>query len=148
MKIKTERFGEIEVEERKILRFPQSIPGFTATQFTLLTIEEHHPFRWLQSVDAPSLAFVILDPLPYFKDYKPVVSNMDLTFLEMTAQSEALLFVICVIKDGPSITANLLAPVLINPKNNLGKQVILLNQDYPIRQPLHLYAKAEKAEAV
>ena len=52
---------------------------------------------------------------------------------------------VLVCKDAAS---NLLAPVMINPKNNRGKQVILLNQEYPVRQPLNLLPKVRQAEAV
>ena len=148
MEIKTTRFGTITVEDGKVLHFPQSIPGFASKEFVLLTLEDQRPFRWLQAVDDPNLAFVVLDPFPFFKDYKPLVPTVDMAFLEMTAQSEALLFVLCVVKEGPTITANLLAPILINPGNNRGKQVILMNQDYPIRQPLSLTPKVQEAKAV
>lgn len=148
MKIETTRFGTVEVEEEKVLEFPHSIPGFTSRKFVLLTLEDQQPFRWLQSADDPDLAFVILDPFPYFKEYKPIISAVDLAFLDMDGQGEALLFVLCVVREGPIITANLLAPILINPNNNRGKQVILLNQDYPVRQPLNLMPKVMETEAV
>lgn len=132
MEIQTARFGTINVADNKILHFPHSIPGFTEREFALLRVEEHLPFMWLQAVHDPDLAFVIVDPYLFFPEYAPVVGEGDRLFLELT--DEVMVFSIVSIQE--EITLNLLAPVVINPHRNRGKQVILEATPYSVRHSL------------
>lgn len=62
MKIETTRFGTIEVPEEKVIDFPWGIPGFESVKRYILIDHKDTPFKWLQAVDEPSLAFVVFPP--------------------------------------------------------------------------------------
>ncbi len=64
MKLNTKNFGKIEIKEEDIIYFPDGILGFEEEkQFVIINNEdEQNPFHWLQSVQNPELAFVIINP--------------------------------------------------------------------------------------
>ena len=70
MKLHTKNFGLLEIEEEKIIAFPEGIPGFEEEkEFVIINNEdEENPFCWLQSVNNPDLAFVITTPFLIFSD--------------------------------------------------------------------------------
>ena len=81
--------------------------------------------------DETSLGFVILDPRVPFVDYDPVFTPEDLEGLEASSADElVLLCVVTVPQDVKQMTANLLAPLVINPAKRLGKQVIISDPKY------------------
>ena len=79
MKITTKVFGEVDIEESKILHFPQGIVGFPElTDFALIhDIEKEGvcAIRWLQSMQEPSFAMPVMDPLAVKPDYNPIVED-------------------------------------------------------------------------
>lgn len=135
MKIKTTRFGELEIDESTIITFPEGIIGFEKSkQFVILTKKNNAPLRWLQSVEDPRLAFIIINPYLFKQDYKPIVDKNDLQCIELKHIDDAEVLTIVVVPENPrDMVANLMAPILINPKNCKAKQVIINDTDYPTR---------------
>lgn len=136
MKLKTRHFGTIEIDEKKILDFPEGLPGFeNVKKFILLgKLEEESPFQWLQSVDSPELAFVVIDPRLIMPDYIVDVDDNEAEILEIKNTDNVLVYSIVVVpEDITAMTANLKAPVLINTENNKGKQMINKNDEYPLK---------------
>ena len=75
MKLSTRVFGEVEISEDKILTFPNGIIGFPdMTRFTLMhdSEKDDSSIHWLQSVDEPSFAMPVIDPLYVKEDYNPL----------------------------------------------------------------------------
>ena len=144
VKFTTTRFGVVEVDEDKIIRFVDSIPGFPdAKEFVLIPHKDDSPLAWLQSTELADVAFVVTEPWAYFKDYNPAISEWDLEKLKATeedgADEEASLLVLSILTipgDPGKITANLAAPVIINLRNNLAIQVILAYDGYTTKHPL------------
>jgi len=140
----TTRFGEVEIDEANVIRFVEEIPGFPETErFVLIPHKEDSPFAWLQSVDAPDVAFVVTDPWLFFENYKPTVNEIDLEKLEVAGEAEnssdegwVMLSILTIPKDPKKMTANLKAPVIINTRNNTAKQVILSSEDYTTKHRL------------
>ena len=63
MIIDTVRFGEVEVEENRVIHFVEPILGFEKSlRYVILDHAEDSPFKWLQSADEPELAFVVTNP--------------------------------------------------------------------------------------
>ena len=63
MKVQTTRFGSVEVDDSRILEFTNGLLGFSSyTQYALLQPDDDGLFFWLQSTEAPELAFVVTDP--------------------------------------------------------------------------------------
>lgn len=135
MKIHTNRFGSIEVEEKDFIYFKRPILGFEhLTRFVLLVQKDHNPFLWLQSVDNPAVAFVVVNPRVIKDDYNPRVFENDLDFLGIKNDEDIALLSIVTIRTRPlRITANLRAPLLINAENRMASQVLLEDDDYPLQ---------------
>ena len=74
MQIKTKVFGEIIIDDDKIIHFPNGIIGFPdLTEFTLIHDEEKgtDSIHWLQSLQEPAFAMPVMDPLIVCPDYNP-----------------------------------------------------------------------------
>lgn len=127
MKTTTTRFGAIEFEDKDLLTFPTGIIGFAnSTRFVILD-QGDAPFKWLQSVDEPELAFVIMDPVRLKTDYRIEVAVEDIPELDAEDESDLTVFVFLTIPPGDSggITANLRGPVVLNHRTRRAKQIIL-----------------------
>ncbi len=138
--IQTTRFGEIVVEQSQIIKFPQGIPGFMDKKaFIPIEYKEGSPFKFLQSMDEPDLAFVITDPFKIFNDYELDITKEDRELLKIEKPEDVNVYVIVTIgQGGTSITVNLQAPLVINITKHLGKQIILHKSPYPTRYPLKM----------
>ncbi|MDR3710891.1 MAG: flagellar assembly protein FliW [Capsulimonadaceae bacterium] len=144
MNINTSRFGQIEVDEKSVISFPEGIPGFEHTRHYVIvphrTVQgQSSPFRWLQSIEEPSLALPVINPWSIRPDYAPTVPGLIIKQLGITAIREQAQFlaVVTIPANNPAgITVNLLAPILINRDTNVAKQVIVQNETYSIRTPL------------
>jgi len=126
MKIDTKAFGIIEVDEKQKVIIPQGLFGFEETTEYVLLNAEHEPFFWLQSTNEKEIAFILINPFFFRKDYEVNVSNEELAEIGITTPENALIFVIVTIpQDGSPMTANLQGPVIINRDNNTGMQGVL-----------------------
>ncbi len=132
MKINTSRFGEIEVNEADMLTLPEGLIGFPElVHFVLLDHEKNSPFKWLQSVNEPSMAFIIISPLSFRPDYMVEVTEDEVSNLKLSSVNEAVISVIVTIPlDAKKMSANLKAPLVFNLSNKLGQQVILKDSQY------------------
>jgi len=115
--------------------FPEGIVGFTEhKEYKIVPEKSKAPFLWLQSVDNLELSFIIIDPQEFNPDYNPLLSEVDKTALEVNDTEECQFYTIVVVpKDSDKISANLLAPLVINKKISIGKQVILKDQNYSVQ---------------
>ena len=69
-KVYTSRFGEMEVDEKKIVHFKDGIPAFEDEhEFVILPYEEDSPYYFMQSLKSPDLAFLLTIPFLFFNDY-------------------------------------------------------------------------------
>jgi flagellar assembly factor FliW len=77
---------------------------------------------------------VVVDPRLCKQDYVVDIEDAEVAILDIRDTGKVLIYSIVVVpEDLSKMTANLKAPVLINTENNKGKQVILNNEDYPIK---------------
>jgi flagellar assembly factor FliW len=139
MKILTRQFGEIEIDETKVINMPAGIPGFQdKKRYSMLQKEEAAPFLFFQSVDDSDLSFVILDPKSVMSDYTVGEKEIKRVVSWDFDNDEISVFVIVTIPNGnpESATANFLAPLVINTKRKEGLQLILQNTTYSCQHPL------------
>ena len=135
MKIMTRKFGEIEIDKKKILVMPEGLPGFPGFErFILLEDPKSAPFCWFQSIEEANLALVVMNPLSFKPDYQldlqTLIAGRDWKDVK---QEELLIFVVINIKEGDpknKITANLMGPLICNLKNNEVVQIALCDSDY------------------
>jgi flagellar assembly factor FliW len=134
MRVLTKPFGEIEVSDLQTLVFPQGIYGFEALQSYVLLDASQPPFYWLQSVERASLAFVLLDPRQFLRDYRLDVAAEELLEIGVQDPDGAVDFAIVTIPGDPrDMTANLQGPVVVNRRTRVARQCISLNPDYGVR---------------
>ncbi|MDR7073152.1 flagellar assembly protein FliW [Fictibacillus barbaricus] len=128
---------EIEIRESDIIHFEQGLPGFEEEkQFVLVPIEDTL-FSILQSVSTKELAFFTVNPFLFFKEYDFELTESVQEQLNINNESDVMVQVILTINDPfEKSTANLQAPVVINHKENLAKQVVLTDSRYQTRHAL------------
>jgi flagellar assembly factor FliW len=132
MKYPTSRFGEIIFEEKDILFLPKGILGFSQlSKYVILENDQYEPFKWLQSVEDSSIAFVIVDPALFFPNFKLEVNEQELDELNFQQTKELITYVVVTVPpDASQISADLLGPVVINSKKKVAKQVVMPNSPY------------------
>lgn len=149
MKLTTKHFGEIEIDNKKIINFIDGIPGFDEhKQFVIIdNQDEDIPFKWLQSIDEPELAFVIIDPFIFKDDYEFDIPKHITEKLKIKEEKDVLVYTIVVIpEDITQMTANLLGPVIINTNEMLGKQIVLEDNRYTTKHFILKNAKSKGKE--
>ena len=136
MEIESTRFGKITVDDDRVMTFPHGLLGFPDQgRFALIQTGEENYFFWLQSVDEPTLAFVVTDPTIFFKDYDVPIREEAAEELALTDPGFAQVFVICN-KVDEWLTGNLLGPIVVNAQNRVGAQIVLTEKKWTTRQPL------------
>jgi flagellar assembly factor FliW len=142
MFIDTSRFGQIEIDAERIVRFKDGILGFPGRErFALIQTGPDPVFFWLQSVDDRALAFVVCDPLAFVPDYQAPVRQDDLEALEMAGIEDCQVLIIVNKHDG-CLTGNLLGPLVIGARSLLARQLVLADKRYSTR---HLLTRLEGA---
>jgi len=137
MKVDTKAFGEIEVDDKQKVKIQQGLFGFEDYVEYVLLDAEHKPFYWLQSVDEKEIAFVLINPFFFRKDYEANVTNEELAEVGITTPENALVFVIVTIpQDGDPMTANLQGPLIVNKENMTGMQAILSDSKWKTRHDI------------
>ena len=138
-KINTSRFGEIEIDEKRIVTFKEGIPGFTDEhEFIILPYDEESPYYFMQSLNTPDLAFLLTIPFLFFPDYTFEIDDETMEELEITKKTKVLYYSIITIPNGSIryMTTNLLAPVILNTENMKAKQIVLEKTRYTTKERL------------
>jgi flagellar assembly factor FliW len=138
IKISTDRFGDMEFSEESVLHVVGGLIGFPELHgYVLIQRPNDVPFYWLQSIDDPTLALVLLDPLIFKPDYRPTLPEGLKTEL-MAEASEITLFSIVTIPQGrpQDMTANLLGPLAVCPASHRARQLVLDDRLYTHRHTI------------
>lgn len=149
MLIKTKYFGEVDLDEQKVITFDNGMMGFEEyKKFAILydiEKERENSISWLQSLDVPELAFPVINPFLVEENYKPTVNDEYLESLGIFEDSDLIvLLTVTVPEDIKKITANFKAPIVINAITGKGCQVIADNQEYKVKQ--EIYDRINKGE--
>ncbi len=138
MVVQTGRFGQIEVTTDEIIYIPSGILGFPEDHdFCLVDSADDTLILWLQSLKSPHLAFPILEPKIFKPDYVVRLSAAELRELRLQSIKDASVFTLLSFpQELTEMTANLKAPLVINTKQKVAKQVVLQENDQPIKHPM------------
>ena len=139
MKFNTVRFGEIDIDKNRIFEFVLPIIGFdTLKKFVILEPGKETLFKWLQSVDDPTLAFPIISVSTLNIDYSIDLPDNVVDMLEVTSVDSLLVMNITSIpQDNPKATTiNLLAPLIFNIDTQKAGQIVLSGSGYDISYPM------------
>lgn len=145
-KVHTARFGEIEVEESKILHFEHGIPAFEDEhEFVVIPFEDRSPYLFLQSLQTPELSFMMTIPFVFFPDYEFKLDDAIVEQLSVKEHDDLQIYVLLTIpvNDVKKMTANLLAPIVINKHNLKARQVVLDRTSYKTKHRLFPDVKKE-----
>lgn len=152
MKAKTRIFGEIEIEDEKIITLEKGMIGFPdLNHFALIFDEEKEQkdttIMWLQSMDEPDIAFPVMMPHVVKEDYDPNVSEAAIAPLgDLTPENTYLLVTVTVPRNIKEFSVNLKAPIIINMDNRKGVQLIV-EDDYPVKYKVYDLLKGKKEKA-
>ena len=135
--IQTTRFGVLEVEQGSILQFPQGLPGFeNDRRFVLVEQAELAPVACLQSLDSPGLCLWVAPVRAIAPGYRMGITPEDLLLLGLDQARQPLpgeevlcMAILCAPENGP-LTANLLAPVVVNLETRTAVQAVRVDNQY------------------
>lgn len=111
--IKTSRFGVVEIPEEKIIDFPEGIPGFQQIKRYILMDYKDTPLKWLQAVDDPDVAFIVVEPQLINPDFNVSVDEQTKTLIELRDEDDLAVLVI-IRREGDQVIANLQCPLFFN----------------------------------
>lgn len=118
------------------LTFVTPPPGLDpVVDFTLDEISGAEGLYSLHAAAQPSTRLFVVDAAVHLPDYSPVITDEQGDALGVTGPDDALLLVVA----NPATsgtTVNLMAPIVVNSTTGLSAQVILENQEYPLRAVL------------
>ncbi len=151
MLVKTRYFGEIEIDDEKIIRFEDGLIGFEDLKsFTLVYNNENEEssIRWLQSIEDPRMALPVISPSYIMSEYNPIIEDDVLIPLgELTPETTFVLLTLTVPSDITKMTTNLKAPIIINTETRKGCQIIAENPEYVVKYNIYdLVQKMKKGE--
>ena len=132
--------GEQQVKEGELLTviFRQGLPGFGSSQkYNLYALEDNPFFYYLESVDEPEMSLVLMDPFSCFTGYSVELTEEDISELEVSRQEDVLVLTTVTFAGEQKMTTNLAAPIVINLKKKLARQVFITEKMDSMRTPLN-----------
>jgi flagellar assembly factor FliW len=125
-----------------VIRMPLGLLGLEQfKRLSLLSNPEQAPFLWLQVLDEPKPAFLVISPFVVLPGYQPDIAEEDIRFLGLKHPDDGLIFNIVTVHSPQRATVNLKGPVLVNRLSLLAKQVIPVNAaQFSAVHPLPLQA--------
>ena len=138
MLVDTIRFGQVDVDETKLITFDEGVPGLEEYQkYALLQFEESYPIIWLQSVDEGGICLPVLDTFAVLTGYVFDIDDEDVKMLELSEPEDLHVVSVLVIPEEiQRMTVNLAAPIIINTVTGKAKQIMLSGSDYNVRVPV------------
>lgn len=133
------RFGTSETDESKIISFPLGLPGFEDLHtFIIIEATNTQPIFWLQSIEDKDIALPVIITFAILTDYNINIRENELEELLVEDKNDLLIFNVVVIPDDiKNMTVNLAAPIVINAKRGIGKQIIIDAAELPLRFPIY-----------
>lgn len=137
MKLTSLRFGEIEIKDDSVIRFPGGLPGLEHLEkYAIIRCEPTEPIQWLQSIDDGDISIPIINPFIIKEDYAIEVDDSELDFIGTRDEEDLIVLTVMVVPDKlEDMTVNLMAPLLINMRNMVGAQVMMDHKEYEISHP-------------
>lgn len=151
MKVKTRICGEIEVKDDKVVDMVGGLIGFESLKkFVLINDDDEKDKKgvmWLQSVENGDIALPTMDPSIVYSSYKPSIPEEILAGLGNFDKDEYLILVaLTVPKKIEDMSVNLKAPIIIDVDTLNACQVIIDNEDCPVKYPIYDILKKKESE--
>ncbi len=142
----TSKDAERSIEETGlIVSFPWRIPGLDYEEYILTALAPESPFYFLRSTTEPQVGLILVNPFTAYSEYEFDLDNEVTDQLKITDEKQVV--VLCTVNTSRGIesaTVNLLAPIVVNTRDLLAKQVILNDKRYSLQTPLVLKPAEER----
>jgi flagellar assembly factor FliW len=145
----TTRFGTVGYTDADIVAFEAGLVGFPEhKRFLLLCHKPDSPFRWLQSLDEPQLAFLITDPGNWVENYAPQIADDEVGPLGLAETTPRLVYVTVTIPSGQpeEMTLNLAGPIIVDLERRLAIQLVLQDETYTTKH--RVFPQANRVSVV
>jgi flagellar assembly factor FliW len=139
--IQSHALGALQIESADIRTFPHGLIGFPEChRFALLAVAERTGMFWLQSVEHPALAFLLVDPFLVSEGYAVDLSDIDRYDLSAHDPADVMVLVVVTLSHAPGApcTANFQGPIAFNLRAGIGKQLVLAEAPLGVRTPVDL----------
>ena len=140
MEINTKYLGKVNISQSSIIAFPNGLLGLKDSKsFVIINMEDMPHFKFLQDIENENISFLVINPWEFFPDYDIELSDDKLENININPKGENQMEIYAIVslsKEFKKSTANLLAPVVINLKENKGKQFVLNNSPYTTKHSL------------
>jgi len=123
----------------QVLQLAEPLPGFPKHRdYVLVPADPGGHLFWLQSVAPDGPRFLAVSAASFFPEYEPVLPAAACDELELADAAEASLFCLVTVPDGDvaGATANLRAPLVVNPVTRRARQLVLTDGVHAIRAPM------------
>ena len=143
MKIKTTRFGELEVDKKDIIEFSEGLLGFeNLKKFFIVDPGDQTLILWLQSIDDAGTAFPIIEPKIFQPNYMVKLLPVELNSLSLeNLQNASVYTVLTIPQNVTDMSANLKAPIIINNKSKMARQIVLQDSKLEVRFKMYMDLK-------
>lgn len=139
MKIDTKYFGEIEIFQDAVITFPTGLLGFSdSREFVVIDMPDNSHYKFLQDINNAYLSFIMINPWDFFRDYDIELSDIELEKIRVTSVEDqfSVYTIVTLGKSFNESSVNLVAPVVINNSEKLGRQIIVEESQYTTKHPL------------
>jgi len=137
MDVTTRDFGVIQIDESSVYSFPQGIYGFedVDTYAVFMHEEDGVSFVYLQAVKTTEPCFLVFSPWDLAAFFEPKMSPDDLSLFNVESEKDLIFLTIATVppESARQLSINIKCPIVLSPVNMTGRQVILLNEDYPVK---------------
>jgi flagellar assembly factor FliW len=132
--------GKLHVRSDDMLLFPAGLLGFPECRRFALLRGAREGLFWLQSMEYPTLAFLLVDPFMVETNYSFDVQATQIADLGPASPADVgLLSVVTLPADrNDQPTVNLQGPLIINFRTRQAKQVVSGDDQHGVRRPLDL----------
>jgi flagellar assembly factor FliW len=141
--VESSRFGTLEIDAEAVIDFPAGLIGLGGRRYAIVPGNTEGAFRWLHSVDDPSLALPVTNPWEFFADFEIELTDEDTERVGGETAAVAVWVTVRAGTDLSDFSANLRAPIVV--ADGLGHQVINALKDAPVRAPLFAQTPTEQA---
>ncbi len=140
MELETSRFGKVALDNNKLIKFAEGIPGLEYLKtYVLINDDTTWPIYFLQSTEDAQMALPVISSFEVLEDYSLDISDAEVDYLKLdSVENLMVLNVVTVPEQLDKMTCNLAAPILVNTKMGIGKQILIDGNEYPIRHPIYV----------
>lgn len=144
MTVPSDLLGPLTVASNELINFPAGLFGFPECRSFVLVAAERPGTFWLQSVEYGTLAFLLVDPFPAFKDYSVDLGPLDLAKLQSSDVSQVIILGIVTLPPsrGEMATVNLQGPIAFNLAGRCAMQMAIPESTFGVRYPIDLATAA------